>query len=69
MRSSLRRLYRRPFPYLFNSDLNNHKTNALALAELKGLNMPSMCMWHQTEVKDLLQVFDVNADTTGLKLW
>jgi hypothetical protein len=54
--------------YLFNSDLNNYETNDLALAELKGLNILSMRMWHQTEVKSLLQVFDVDADATGLKL-
>lgn len=54
--------------YLFTADLNNHETNDLALAELHGLNLLSMCMWHQTEVKSLLQVFDVNAGATGIKL-
>jgi hypothetical protein len=58
----------RGYLYLFNSDLNNYESNDLALAELKGLNILSMRMWHQTEVKDLLQVFDVDADATGLKL-
>lgn len=59
----------RGYLYLFNTDLNNHETNALALAELNGLrSMLSMCSWDQTEVKDLLQVFDVDADATGLKL-
>jgi hypothetical protein len=50
------------------TDLNNNETNDLALAELKGLNLLSMCSWNNTEVKDLLQVFDVNGDATGIKL-
>ncbi len=58
----------RGYLYLFNADLNNYESNDLALAELGGLNILSMRMWHQTEVKDLLQVFDVDADATGLKL-
>ena len=58
----------RDYLYLFNADLNNYESNDLALAELGGLNILSMRMWHQTEVKDLLQVFDVKADSTGLKL-
>jgi hypothetical protein len=59
----------RGYLYLFNSDLNNYETNDLALEELNGLrSMLSMCSWDQTEVKDLLQVFDVDADATGLKL-
>jgi len=57
----------RGYLYLFNSDLNNYETNDLAIfVEHKGLL--SMCSWDQTEVKDLLQVFDVDADATGLKL-
>jgi hypothetical protein len=58
----------RGYLYLFNSDLNNNESNDLALAELKGLNLLSMCSWNNTGVKDLLQVFDVDADATGLKL-
>jgi hypothetical protein len=54
--------------YLFTADLNNNESNALALAELKGLNLLSMCSWNNTEVKSLLQVFDVKADATGIKL-
>jgi hypothetical protein len=58
----------RGYLYLFNADLNNYESNDLALAELKGLNLLSMCSWNNTGVKDLLQVFDVDADATGLKL-
>jgi len=58
----------RGYLYLFNAGLNNYESNDLALAELGGLNILSMRMWHQTEVKNLLQVFDVKADATGLKL-
>jgi len=53
--------------YLFNADLNNYETNDLALfAEHKDLL--SMQLWNNPEVKDLLQVFDVNGDATGIKL-
>jgi len=57
----------RGYLYLFNSDLNNYETNDLAFF-VEHKDLLSMCMWHQTEVKDLLQVFDVDADATGLKL-
>ncbi len=55
--------------YVFTADLNNNESNSLALAELNGLqSLLSMCSWNNTEVKSLVQVFDVKADATGIKL-
>ena len=53
--------------YVFTSDLNYHETNDLALfAEKKGLL--SLCTWNNPEIKELLQVYDVKADATGIQL-